>query len=130
MNHNYKLTDFKRLEDETEKDIINEPITIYLRSKFELPTELKVRLENTINNLITEYEQANSIEIPLEKMNTYLTFDIKGNQLYTEVFIGCDLLLEMLYNKEDISENDKDYAVIKKFFFDRLINYAAEKKGN
>ena len=58
MNHNYKLTDFRRLEDETEKDIINEPITIYLRSKSELPTELKVRLENTINNLITEYEQA------------------------------------------------------------------------
>ena len=52
------------------------------------------------------------------------------NHLYIEVFIGCDLLMEMLYDKEDINVNDKDYAVIKKYFFDRLINYATEKRGN
>ena len=132
MNQNYKLTDFKVLECDSEKDIIIEPITFYLHNILELPGELKERLENTINNLIAEYEQMNSIEIPLEKikLECYLTLEIKMNHLYIEVFIGCDLLMEMLYDKEDINVNDKDYAVIKKYFLDRLINYATEKRGN
>lgn len=69
MNHNYKLTDFKNPEYETDIDLMDINVTIFLRNSLELPLVLEQRLEGIVNNLISEYEHENNSVIPLENMD-------------------------------------------------------------
>lgn len=129
MNHNYKITDFKKSEFEPDTDLKEIKVTIYLRNPLELPPVLKKRLENIINELITECEQKNNTEIPLENMEleNCLSVDTDTNELYIEVFIGYDAEKELLHKKEVVTAADEHYITIKKFFFDKLNEYVADQ---
>lgn len=129
MNHNYKITDFKKCEFETDTDLGDINVTIYLRNPLELPSVLEKRLEDTINNLITECEQENNIIIPLEDMDleNCITVDTATEELLLDVFIGYDISKELLHKKEVITATDKHYDVIRKFFFIKLNDYVTEQ---
>lgn len=129
MRH-YKLANFKKakFESETEDiDLKDINVTVCLRNTLELPSVLEKRLEDIINNLITEYEQENNITIPLEDMDleNCLSVQTDANELYIEVFIGFDIEKELLHRKEVVTASDNDYLIIKKVFFNKLNEYVA-----
>lgn len=129
MNHNYKLTDFKNPEYETDTDLMDINVTIFLRNPLELPSVLEQRLEGIINNLISEYEHENNTVIPLDDMDleNCITVDTKINELFIEVFVGYDVSKELLHRKEIISADDEHYDIISKFFFNKLNDYVSEQ---
>lgn len=129
MNHNYKITDFKKPEFESNTDLADISVTVCLRNPLELPSVLEKRLEDIINNLISECEQENNIIIPLEDMDleNCITVDTDSNELFIEVFIGYDVTKELLHKKEVITAADEDYSIIKKFFFGKLNDYVSEQ---
>lgn len=129
MNHNYKITDFKKCEFETDTDLGDINVTICLRNPLELPSILEKRLEDTINTLITEYEQENNIIIPLENMDleNCITVDTNTKELLLEVYIGYDVSKGLLHSKEVITAADEHYDIIRKFFFNKLNDYVAEQ---
>lgn len=129
MNHNYKITDFKKCEFETDTDLGDINVTVCLRNPLELPSVLEKRLEDIINNLISECEQENNIIIPLEDMDleNCITVDTKTNELFIEVYIGYDVTKELLHKKEVITAADEHYSIIKKFFFGKLNDYVSEQ---
>ena len=129
MNHNYKITDFKKPEFESDTDLADISVTVFLRNPLELPSILEKRLEDIINNLISEREQKDNIIIPLEDMDleNCITVDTKKNELFIEVFIGYDVTKELLHKKEVITAADAHYSIIKKFFFGKLNDYVTEQ---
>ena len=129
MNHNYKITDFKKPEFESDTDLADIRVTVCLRNPLELPSVLEKRLEDIINNLISECEQENNIIIPLENMDleNCITVDTNTKELLLEVFIGYDVLKGLLHRKEVITATDKHYDIIRKFFFNKLNDYVAEQ---
>ena len=129
MNHNYKITDFKKPEFESNTDLADISVTVCLRNPLELPSVLEKRLEDIINNLISECEQENNIIIPLEDMDleNCITVDTDSNELFIEVFIGYDVTKELLHKKEVITAADEHYSIIKKFFFGKLNDYVSEQ---
>lgn len=129
MNHNYKITDFKKPEFESDTDLADISVTVCLRNPLELPSVLEKRLEDIINNLISECEQENNIIIPLEDMDleNCITVDTDSNELFIEVFIGYDVTKELLHKKEVITAADEHYSIIKKFFFEKLNDYVSEQ---
>ena len=68
MNHNYKITDFRKPVFETDTALSDINVTVCLRNPLELPSVLEKRLENMINRLVSECEQENNIIIPLGDM--------------------------------------------------------------
>lgn len=129
MNHNYKITDFKKPEFKSDTDLADISVTVCLRNPLELPSILEKRLEDIINTLISECEQENNIIIPLEDMDlgNYITVDTDSNELFIEVFIGYDVTKELLHKKEVINAADEDYSIIKNFFFGKLNDYVTEQ---
>ena len=129
MNHNYKITDFKKPELESDTDLADISVTVCLRNPLELPSALEKRLEDIINNLISECEQENNIIIPLEDMDleNCITVDTDSNELFIEVFIGYDVTKELLHKKEVITAADEHYCIIKKFFLKKLNDYVTEQ---
>ena len=129
MNHNYKITDFKKPEFESDTDLADISVTVCLRNPLELPSVLEKRLEDIINNLISECEQENNIIIPLEDMDleNCITVDTNSNELFIEVFIGYDVTKELLHKKEVVTATDEHYGIIKKFFFGKLNDYVSEQ---
>lgn len=129
MNHNYKIKDFNKPEFESDTDLVDIRVTVCLRNPLELPSILAKRLEDIINNLISECEQENNIIIPLEDMDlgNYITIDTDSNELFIEVYIGYDVTKELLHKKEVINAADEDYSIIKKFFFEKLNDYVLEQ---
>lgn len=129
MNHNYKITDFKKPEFESDTDLADISVIVCLRNPLELPSVLEKRLEDIINNLISECEQENNIIIPLGDMDleNCITVDTDSNELFIEVFIGYDVTKELLHKKEVITAADEHYSIIKKFFFGKLNDYVSEQ---
>ena len=129
MNHNYKITDFKKLEFKSDTSIEDINVTIYLQNPLELPAILEKRLEDIINNLISDCEQENNIIIPLEDMNleNCITVNTKINELSLQVYIGYDIEKDLLYKKEVINADDEQYDIIKRFFFNKLNEYVSEQ---
>lgn len=129
MNHNYKITDFKKCEFEADTDLRSITVTICLRNPLELPSILVNRIEDIINNLITECEQKNNIIIPLESMDleNCITVDTDTKELLIEVFIGYDVSKELLHKQEIITATDEHYDIIRKFFFGKLNDYVSEQ---
>lgn len=129
MNHNYKITDFKKPEFESDTDLADISVTVCLRNPLELPSVLEKRLEDIINNLISECEQENNIVIPLEDMDleNCITVDTKTNELFIEVYIGYDVTKELLHKRDVITAADEHYSIIKKFFFGKLNDYVSEQ---
>lgn len=129
MNHNYKITDFKKPEFESDTDLADISVTVCLRNPLELPSVLEKRLEDIINNLISECEQENNIIIPLEDMDleNCITVDTDSNELFIEAFIGYDVTKELLHKKEVVAATDEHYGIIKKFFFGKLNDYVSEQ---
>lgn len=128
MNHNYKLTDFKNPEYETDTDLMDINVTIFLRNSLELPSVLEQRLEGIINNLISEYEHENNTVIPLDDMDLENCIEVntREDSLSLLVYIGFEGS-ELLHRKEIISTNDEHYDVIKRFFFVKLDEYVSEQ---
>ena len=80
MNHNYKLTDFKNPEYETDTDLMDINVTIFLRNPLELPSVLEQRLEGIVNNLISEYEHENNTVIPLDDMELEICIEVNTRE--------------------------------------------------
>ena len=129
MNHNYKIKDFKKPEFESDTDLADISVTVCLRNPLELPSVLEKRLEDIINNLISECEQENNIIIPLEDMDleNCITVDTDSNELFIEAFIGYDVTKELLHKKEVVAATDEHYGIIKKFFLGKLNDYVTEQ---
>lgn len=127
MNHNYKISDFKKCNSETDTDLRDISVTICLRNPLELPSILEKRIEDIINNLITECEQENNIIIPLENMEleNCISVDTDIGELFIEVFIGYDVSKELLHKQEIIAATDEHYDIIRKFFFSKLNDYVS-----
>ena len=128
MNHNYKLTDFKNPEYETDTDLMDINVTIFMRNPLELPSVLEQRLEGIVNNLISEYEHENNIVIPLDDMELEICIEVntREDSLSLLVYIGFEGS-ELLYKKEIISADDEHYEIIRKFFFVKLNEYVSEQ---
>ena len=127
MNHNYKLADFKKSELESDIDLTDITVTICLHNTLKLPSALEKRLEDIINNLISEHEQKNNIIIPLENMDleSCLSVHTDTNELCIDVYIGYNLEKELLHKKEILAVTDEHYYIIREFFFNKLNDYVA-----
>lgn len=127
MNHNYKLADFKKSEFESDIDLTDITVTICLHNALKLPSALEKRLEDIINNLISEHEQKNNIIIPLENMDleSCLSVHTDTNKLCIDVYICYDRKKELLHKVEVLAVTDKHYSIARKFFFNKLNNYVA-----
>lgn len=100
-----------------------------MRNPLELPSILEKRIEDIINNMITECEQENNIIIPLENMEleNCILVDTDIGGLFIEVYIGYDLSKEFLHKQEIITAADEHYDIIRKFFFGKLNDYVSEQ---
>lgn len=127
MNHNYRLTDFKRMGGESETDIRDIHVFMELENLSDLPAVIKSRLETMANNLITEHEQKNSTTLSLDDMELDANVEIRKDvgELVISVYIGYSLDFDCLRGEEVIKTVDKAYVTIKKFFFDMLNNYVS-----
>lgn len=119
MKHNYKLTDFKRMQGENSDIYDFENLaSVDLTNVRELPTSIVIRLETMINRMITEYEQENNVVIPLDSMKISMQIEVDSDkrELYLQVFVGYRLEEECLHGKNIISSDNEDYDNIKKYF--------------
>ena len=66
MEHNYKLTDFKNIVNDSDTDILERIVSISLWNVEEMPAVIVHRVESMINRMIAEHEKKNNIIIPLE----------------------------------------------------------------
>ena len=122
MEHNYKLTDFKNIVNDSGTDILERIVSISLWNVEEMPAVIVHRVESMINRMIAEHEGKNNIIIPLEDMRLgmYMNIDTKENELSINVYIGYYSDKECITGKEIIVAENVDYAEIKQYFFDVL----------
>ena len=122
MEHNYKLTDFKNIVNDSDTDILERIVSISLWNVEEMPAVIVHRVESMINRMIAEHEEKNNIIIPLEDMHLgmYMSIDTKENELSINVYIGYDSDKECITGKEIIVAENADYAEIKQYLFDVL----------
>ena len=121
MEHNYKLTDFKNIVNDSDTDILERIVSISLWNVEEMPAVIVHRVESMINRMIAEHEEKNNIIIPLEDMRLgmYMNIDTKENELSINVYIGYSDM-ECITGKEIIVAENADYAETKQYFFDVL----------
>ena len=121
MEHNYKLTDFKNIVNDSDTDILERIVSISLWNVAEMPAVIVHRVESMINRMIAEHEGKNNIIIPLEDMRLgmYMNIDTKENELSINVYIGYSDM-ECITGKEIIIVENADYVGIKQYFFDVL----------
>ena len=121
MEHNYKLTDFKNIVNDSDTDILERIVSISLWNVEEMPAMIVHRVESMINRMIAEHEEKNNIIIPLEDMRLgmYMNIDTKENELSINFYIGYSDM-ECITGKEIIVAENVDYAEIKQYFFDAL----------
>lgn len=125
MNHNYKLTDFRRMQGEADTDIHERMVSVDLMNVRDLPKIIVDRLETMINGIIADYEQKNNVVIPLDNMeiSMQIEIDTQERELFLQAYIDYRSDRECLYGKEIISSDDEDYDVIKKYFLAELNNF-------
>ena len=128
MEHNYKLTDFKNIVNDSDTDILERIVSISLWNVEEMPAVIVHRVESMINRMIAEHEEKNNIIIPLEDMRLgmYMNIDTKENELSINFYIGYSDM-ECITGKEIIVAENADYAEIKQYFFDVLQHYVDEQ---
>ena len=121
MEHNYKLTDFKNIVNDSDTDILERIVSISLWNVEEMPAVIVHRVESMINKMIAEHEEKNNIIIPLEDMRLgmYMNIDTKENELSINFYIGYSDM-ECITGKKIIVAENVDYAEIKQYFFDVL----------
>ena len=121
MEHNYKLTDFKNIVNDSDTDILERIVSISLWNVAEMPAVIVHRVESMINRMIAEHEEKNNIIIPLEDMRLgmYMNIDTKENELSINVYIGYSDM-ECINGKEIIIAENANYVEIKQYFFDVL----------
>lgn len=121
MEHNYKLTDFKNIVNDSDTDILEKIVSISLWNVEEMPAVIVHRVESMINRMIAEHEEKNNIIIPLEDMRLgmYMNIDTKENELSINVYIGYSDM-DCITGKEIIIAENVDYVEIKQYFFDVL----------
>lgn len=121
MEHNYKLTDFKNIVNDSDTDILERIVSISLWNVEEMPAVIVHRVESMINRMIAEHEEKNNIIIPLEDMRLgmYMNIDTKENEFSIDVYMGYSDM-ECITGKEIIVAENADYSEIKQYFFDVL----------
>lgn len=130
MNHNYKLTDFKNIAEETDTDIKERIVSVSLSNVSELPVCIIHKTEKLINTMISVHEEKSGVVIPLEDMELgmYLEVDTQKRELSLNVYISYSATEECITGKEvivpDVMDNS-DYLIIKKFFFMELLHEVA-----
>lgn len=130
MSHNYRLTDFKIVEETDLDSNFVGLIYVTLGDVKDIPNSIVPRLEHTINNMIAEHEEKRSLEIPLDSMELGMYINVSPAQrLVLNIYIGYDLGVEVdwIEHEEIIGASDEDYMTIKRFFMNELRNYAFEK---
>ena len=132
MNHNYKITDFKNIAEETDTDIKERIVTVGLNEVSELPVCIIHRLENLINTMISDYEEKSCVVIPLYDMELgmYLEVDTLKRELSLNTYIGYSITEDCITGKEVITSDiwdNTDYLTIKKYFFMKLMDEVFEQ---
>ena len=122
MKHNYKLTDFKNIVNDSDTDILERIVSISLWNVEEMPAVIVHRVESMINRMIAEHEEKNNIIIPLEDMRLgmYMNIDTKENKFSIDTYIEYSSDKECITGKEIIVVENADYTEIKEYFFDVL----------
>ena len=122
MEHNYKLTDFKNIVNDSGTDILERIVSISLWNVEEMPAMIVHRVESMINRMIAEHEEKNNIIIPLEDMRLgmYMNIDTKENKFSIDTYIEYSSDKECITGKEIIVVENADYTEIKEYFFDVL----------
>ncbi len=129
MNHNYKLSDFKRILEEPDTDIKERIITVDLSNLKELPEIIIQRLEVIVNRMIADYEREHNMIISMEdaELGICIDLDTKEQELSLGAYISYHPFKECITGKEIIYVADDDYSLIKKFFFKELNHYLFEQ---
>lgn len=129
MNHNYKLSDFKRILEEPDTDIKERIITVDLSNLKELPEIIIQRLEVIVNRMIADYEREHNMIISMEdaELGICIDLDTKEQELSLGAYISYHPFKECIIGKEIIPAADSDYSLIKKFFFKELDHYLFEQ---
>lgn len=122
MEHNYKLTDFKNIVNDSDTDILERIVSISLWNVEEMPDVIVHRVESMINRMIAEHEKKNNIIISLEDMRLgmYMNIDTKENKFSIDTYIEYSSDKECITGKEIIVVENADYTEIKEYFFDVL----------
>lgn len=127
MSHNYRLTDFKIVE-EMDMESLEYSACVVLSDVKDIPNSIVPRLERTINEMIAKCEEENAITIPVDSMELGMYIDVSPAQrLVLNLYIGYDLEKDWIEHEEIIGASDEDYMTIKRFFMNELRNYAFEK---
>lgn len=132
MNHNYKITDFKNIAEETDTDIKERIVTVGLNEVSELPLCIVHRMENLINKMISDHEEKSGVIIPLENMELgmYMEVDMLRSELSLNAYVGYSDTEDCITDKEvilpDMGDNT-DYLTIKKYFFMKLMDEVFEQ---
>ena len=132
MNHNYKITDFKNIAEETDTDIKERIVTVGLNEVSELPVCIVHKLENLINIMISDHEEKTGVVIPLENMELgmYMDLDTLHSELSLNAYIGYSITEDCITGKEVITSDiwdNTDYLTIKKYFFMKLMDEVFEQ---
>lgn len=132
MNHNYEITDFNNIVEETDTDIKERIVSVGLNDVSALPLCIVHRMENLINKMISDHEEKSGIVIPLEDMELgmYMEVDMLRSELSLNVYIGYSDTKDCITGKEvilpDMGDNT-DYLTIKKYFFMKLMDEMFEQ---
>lgn len=129
MNHNYKITDFKKMGGESDTDIRDIHVFMELANLSGLPSIIKMRIEDIANNLISDYEQKNNTTLSLDDMELGACIEIRKDigELVINVYIGYSLECDCLHAEQLIKKDDAHYAFIRKFYFDMLHDYVNDE---
>ena len=130
MNHNYKITDFKNIAEETDTDIKERIVTVGLNEVSELPVYIVHKLENLINIMISDHEEKTGVVIPLDDMELgmYLEVDTLKRELSLNTYIGYSITEDCITGKEVITSDiwdNTDYLTIKNYFLMKLLHEMA-----
>lgn len=129
MNHNYKITDFKKMGGESDTDIRDIHVFMELANLSGLPSIIKMRIEDIANNLISDYEQKNNTTLLLDDMELGACIEIRKDigELVINVYIGYSLECDCLHAEQLIKKDDIHYAFIRKYYFDMLNEYVNDE---
>jgi hypothetical protein len=126
--HNYTLKDFKMSDAEPEVTPLDDIlIHVYFKKIKNIPDRLAKRIENLMNDALSEYEKKIKQDIPLDKVDFEVTLEVDTikDTFSIWLYMGCDITDDGIEKREYLTPDDADYQFIKGFFYTELNKYVA-----
>jgi hypothetical protein len=127
-NHNYTLKEVKISDAEPEATSLEDDvIRLYLKNVKSIPDRIAKRVEIMMNDTISEYEGKNKKDIPIDKFDFEVTFEVDTikDTFAIGLYLGCVLNNDLIKKTLYLTTEDAEYQFIKDFFFDELNRYVA-----